>query len=83
MTTPLEQLELWVAGNSVCKGYKECCPDFSCCRPHLQWSTEKRQAFMQATQKERNFMLADSLAALVADANPKNEVHVTGRKKTR
>ena len=44
-----EQLELWVAGNSVHNpDSDECCPDFSCCVTSLQAPQEERKAFFAA-----------------------------------
>jgi hypothetical protein len=46
--TPDEQLELWLAGNSVHNpDTDECCPDFSCCVPELQMGPEERQKHYQ------------------------------------
>lgn len=44
-----EQLELWVAGESVHNPEAdECCPDFSCCAPLLKAPREERDAFFKA-----------------------------------
>lgn len=74
--TPDEQLQRWVAGESVCPNTKhECCPDFSCCKPNLKWSPEKRTKFMTASQGEREKMMMGALGAVVADAGVR--AHVT------
>jgi hypothetical protein len=75
-----EQLERWVAGESV---HREncCCPDFSCCRPELAAPAEVRQAFIAAGSSERTQFLSDFLSAVIqADAKlPKTEMAVTGK----
>lgn len=74
--TSEEQLARWVEGDSVCPNDRhECCPDFSCCKPELQWSAEKRQKFASATQGEREKMLMGALGELAKAAGKK--VHVT------
>jgi len=44
-----EQLKLWLEGKPV-HNYErdECCPDFSCCNPHLLASEEERKEFILA-----------------------------------
>jgi len=46
---PLIQLAAWVEG---CPRHNseldECCPDFSCCRPHLLVPREEREMFLTA-----------------------------------
>lgn len=47
--TPREQLDKWVAGQSVHNHERdECCPDFSCCQPELLASEEERVMFRDA-----------------------------------
>lgn len=44
-----EQLHLWVTGTSTCPNEEgECCPDFSCCQPHLQAPPATRTRFAKA-----------------------------------
>jgi hypothetical protein len=70
-----EQTAMWVRGKSVCPNdHHECCPDFSCCRPELQWPDEKRQKFAAATQGEREKMLMGSLGAVIAAVGVKGRV---------
>jgi len=46
--TPNEQVERWVAGESICPNVAgECCPDFSCCTGNLAPLIE-REAFARA-----------------------------------
>lgn len=50
--TPVEQLELWVAGQSVHNHERgECCPDFSCCSGQPAAELEVRQRFLKAHQE--------------------------------
>lgn len=71
-----EQTRRWVAGESVCPNDRgECCPDFSCCRPHLKWPEDKRRRFADADRGTQEKMLMGALGALVADAGQK--AHVT------
>lgn len=82
--TPARQLADWVEGRARCPNTAgECCPDFSCCRPHLMWSKEDRVRFMRAGRKERSAMLGRALGALVEDVRRKGgpRVHVIGRRR--
>jgi hypothetical protein len=74
--TPDEQLRRWVAGDSLCPSTsRECCPDFSCCSPHLKWDEAKRIKFRDADEGTKHKMLMGSLGALLASANVK--AHIT------
>ena len=67
--TPQRQLEAWQRGESLCPNTnKECCPDFSCCSPHLRVPQAVRDAFVAADRPGRERLLMTFLAALVADA---------------
>ena len=46
----------------------ECCPDFSCCHPHMKWPQEIRLAFAAASPKEREAMLTRGLGLIAQDA---------------
>jgi hypothetical protein len=48
----IEQLELWVQGESV--HTEICCPDFSCCRPELKASQEDRDLYFSAFKNGKN-----------------------------
>src|SRR4030042_1039282 len=51
-------LEQWVKGNPVHDHQGgECCPDFSCCKPHLLATEEERKEFVLATPARRASML--------------------------
>lgn len=52
----------------------ECCPDFSCCSPHLLWDPQTRLAFKNASKEVRAAMLRGSIQALLADENLKARV---------
>jgi hypothetical protein len=74
--TPEQQLRDWAAGKSVCPNTKhECCPDFSCCKPHLAWPPEKRAKFIVADQRTREKMMMGALSALTESVGEK--AHVT------
>lgn len=74
--TPEEQLQRWMAGESVCPNtMHECCPDFSCCKPHIAWPLDKRAKFIAAGQGEREKMMMGALGALVSSVGGK--AHVT------
>lgn len=44
----------------------ECCPDFSCCNPELQWSKDLRLKFKHADESTRSSMLSMALSSLLA-----------------
>lgn len=72
--TGKEQLALWAAGESKCKNDRdECCPDFSCCVPQLQWPEEKRKKFMKAVldgdDGTREKMLMGALGAAIVESD--------------
>jgi hypothetical protein len=74
--SPEEQLQRWVFGDSVCPNSRhECCPDFSCCRPDMQWPPDKRVRFVAAPQGEREKMMMGSLGALAEETASK--IHIT------
>jgi hypothetical protein len=73
-----EQLERWVAGESVHNAERnECCPDFSCCRPTLLAPDWERQAFKAASERARSGMLMTFLGRMLADADV-GRVHIVG-----
>lgn len=75
--THQEQLDQWVAGKSVHNPTRnECCPDFSCCQPHLKADAPTRRKFRDANQETRNHMLAEFLGALVADRAPRKRIRI-------
>lgn len=53
----------------------ECCPDFSCCHPPLQWSREKRLIFAGADDATKHHMLASALNDLM-DYEEKRKVKI-------
>lgn len=53
----------------------ECCPDFSCCSPHMMASEEARKAFADAKGEDRTRLLFGFLGGLVNDIDgPKTYV---------
>ena len=47
--TNIEQLQRWVEGDPVHNEESgQCCPDFSCCKPHLLADVEVRKRFQKA-----------------------------------
>lgn len=44
-----EQLRWWLEGDSRHNStLDECCPDFSCCQPELQWGADERKTYVEA-----------------------------------
>lgn len=80
-----EQVKLWVEGKSVHGSgeYKECCPDFSCCRPELQAPKEDREKYAAAhfggDEEARMGMLMDFFGRFI-DNEYGEKVHVAGSK---
>jgi hypothetical protein len=74
--SPDQQLAAWVDGRSICPSTTgECCPDFSCCRPKLQWPEAKRRQYAQASQGTREKMHMGALQSLFAAVGVR--AHVT------
>lgn len=70
-----EQIRLWVSGESTHRATGreppddyECCPDFSCCTPHLLQPADVRAAFAASAEPERHAMLSGFLTALLRGA---------------
>jgi hypothetical protein len=51
-------------------GRGECCPDFSCCAPHMMASEEARRAFAISSCDARMGMLFGFLGGLVQEVKP-------------
>ncbi len=74
-----EQLDLWVAGESVHgNDLGECCPDFSCCQPELKAPKKARIAFRNADESTRMKYLVGFLGAAISLASDK-KVHIAGQ----
>ena len=73
-------LQLWVMGNPVHDHQGgECCPDFSCCKPHLLATEEERKEFVSATPARRASMLMIFLDRMLADEfGKKNTAPIIG-----
>ncbi len=70
-----EQLDEWVKGNSIHNAERdECCPDFSCCQPHLLALECERVAFKNADESTRMQMLMMFLGSAFSDA----KIHIAG-----
>jgi hypothetical protein len=51
--TPLQQLTLWIEGQSVHNDETdECCPDFSCCNPQIKTPQLAKERFWKAVQEK-------------------------------
>ena len=71
-----EQLDEWVAGNSLHDHAREqCCPDFSCCQTHYKASYDERRTFRDRPEV-RDAMLMGFLGAALAHSG--KNVHVVG-----
>lgn len=67
--TPDEQLRRWVDGKSECPNTDgECCPDFSCCMPHLLAPEPARRAFAASPPEQREQWLGAFLRGALDDA---------------
>ena len=61
------QLVEWLRGNPQHNVRRdECCPDFSCCSPHLLWPIELRRKFVEASDKDRDSALSEAVGAMIA-----------------
>lgn len=76
---PREQLDKWVAGESLHNHNTpvtggECCPDFSCCIPELQalkaTREEFRRAWLEGDAAKENELLLQFLGALLQHESP-------------
>ncbi len=80
--TPEEQLELWVAGESVYnETTDECCPDFSCCNPKINTPIETKKRFQKAFLKGQDDVFMPILMMFLSEAIAKEKlgnVHVAG-----
>lgn len=77
------QLLNWLWGNSVHnKVDDECCPDFSCCKPHLKAPDEVRRIYYEAYRKDNHKvvdrLLGEFLSRLLESELPDKKVHIAG-----
>ncbi len=76
-----EQLQRWVAGESLHSDHRglgeECCPDFSCCKPHLLQPEEVRRAFQAAGPREREKLCMVFLGGMLSSSAPDVRAHIT------
>lgn len=73
LTNCEEQVDRWVAGESLHSDHRglgeECCPDFSCCQPHLLQPPDVRQAFKAASGKQRDKLCMAFLGGMLSAAD--------------
>lgn len=81
--TPMEQLDKWVDGESLCPNDQdECCPDFSCCTStttHQEVKEAFRVAYLQGDHETmERFCIHFLGGAMSGIASPNNKVHFAG-----
>lgn len=79
-----EQLKSWLEGKPVHnKDRDECCPDFSCCRPHLLAPEHIRRMYCNADKRGDHEtvdkLLMEFLGRLLDDACPDKAVYIAGK----
>ena len=75
-----EQLREWVNGNSIHnEELRECCPDFSCCKPELLAPLEEREHFAEQHAKGDDSMLFLFLGRALNAVAPDKDVYLAGR----
>jgi len=77
------QIREWAKGNSTHNHeFNECCPDFSCCKSHLQAPEEVRQiyynAYSKGDDKTTHRLLGEFLTRLVESEVPDKKIYITG-----
>ena len=74
------QTNYWLNGKSIHNHIDdECCPDFSCCKPHLLADKKTRKKFVSANDTERENMLWNFLGELLV-LDKKKKVFVSNGK---
>lgn len=74
-----DQLKLWMKGESVHnEERKECCPDFSCCKPYLLAPEHERKAFMEAHEKGDEKTKWSMLIEFLGRAFSSSKIYVAG-----
>lgn len=69
--TNIEQLDKWLAGDSIHNDETdECCPDFSCCMPELLADKQSRQLFYGAYISKQHDIYEKMLMGFLANALP-------------
>ena len=73
-TTQERQLDAWVEGKPFHNTEDdECCPDFSCCQPHLLQPVEVRKAFRDRPELRNGFLMQ-----FLSTAFSNERVHIAG-----
>lgn len=80
MTTE-RQLELWVEGQNIHNSKTDdCCPDFSCCQPDMEWEVENKILFAEAYVNQDlelvKKLMVKSIEALARAEYPDMEIDV-------
>ena len=78
-----EQLDLWVAGQSVHRDEtNECCPDFSCCNKDVSTPQEIKELFRTAYLQGNDILVEKMLMRFLSNAiqtlHPHKEVRIAG-----
>jgi len=74
-----EQLKLWVKGKPIHNDkWDECCPDFSCCQPHLLAPEHERKTFLEAHRKGDDKTKVSMLLEFLGRAFSSSNVYVAG-----
>lgn len=77
--TSEEQLNLWLKGEPVHnKERGECCPDFSCCQPHLLAPQHEREAFVRTHGSGDEATKLSMLYKFLGRAMSSHKVYVAG-----
>lgn len=82
--THIEQLELWLKGESIHNKDKgECCPDFSCCNKKMKTDHKIRKLFYDAYHRKDYKIVDTLLIGFLSDAlstlNVKKKIYVAGQ----
>lgn len=72
-----EQTNEWLKGNPIHNDVDgECCPDFSCCVPHLLASEPMRKQFCEASEEKRMEILMTFLGRSIASKFPDKDIEI-------
>ena len=80
----IEQLNLWVAGESVHNDEREeCCPDFSCCNKEVNTPKEVKEIFRNAYLKDNQALIHRLLMEFLGNALSGENVYIAGLEASR
>lgn len=75
----IEQLDLWVSGNSVHNDEREeCCPDFSCCHKEVDTPQAVKELFRTAYLKDNQALIHRLLMEFLGNALGGENVYIAG-----